>query len=87
MEIFNELARIFSEDNNAWAQREVLMREGTAKFADTAGENDRHLQKVFQRQVCILKLLHVAQLTNQNSSTTEHTYQPWNDTISGHIFN
>lgn len=51
LEIFNELARIFSEDNNAWAQRDVLMREGTAKFADTAGENDRHLQKVFQRQV------------------------------------
>lgn len=51
LEIFNELARIFSEDNNAFAQREVLMREGTAKFADTAGENDRHLQKVFQRQV------------------------------------
>ncbi|XP_037047754.1 ral guanine nucleotide dissociation stimulator-like 1 isoform X2 [Bradysia coprophila] len=50
LEIFNELARIFSEDNNACAQREVLMREGTAKFADTAGENDRHLQKVFQRQ-------------------------------------
>lgn len=51
MEIFNEIARIFSEDNNAWAQREVLMREGTAKFADTTGENDRHLQKVFQKQV------------------------------------
>ncbi|XP_031622186.1 ral guanine nucleotide dissociation stimulator-like 1 isoform X2 [Contarinia nasturtii] len=50
LEIFNELARIFSEDNNAWAQREVLMREGTAKFADTTGENDRHLQKVFQKQ-------------------------------------
>lgn len=50
MELFEELARIFSEDNNAWAQRDVLMREGTAKFADTAGENDRHLQKVFQRQ-------------------------------------
>lgn len=27
------------------------MREGTAKFADTTGENDRHLQKVFQKQV------------------------------------
>lgn len=26
------------------------MREGTAKFADTVGENDRHLQKVFQKQ-------------------------------------
>lgn len=51
LEIYNELARIFSEDNNAWVQREVLMREGTAKFADTVGENDRHLQKVFQKQV------------------------------------
>lgn len=51
MEIFNELARIFSEDNNAWAQREVLMREGTAKFADTVGTQDRHLQKIIQKQV------------------------------------
>lgn len=50
LELFKELARIFSEENNAWAQREVLMREGTAKIADTVGENDRHLQKVFQKQ-------------------------------------
>ena len=54
MEIFSELARIFSEDNNAWAQREVLMREGTAKFADTVGEHDRHLQKIIQKQVSII---------------------------------
>lgn len=53
-EIFTELARIFSEDNNACAQREVLIREGTAKFADTVGENDRHLQKIFQKQVSLL---------------------------------
>ncbi|XP_067002658.2 ral guanine nucleotide dissociation stimulator-like 1 [Anabrus simplex] len=51
VELFEELARIFSEDNNQWAQRELLMREGTAKFADTVGENDRHLQKVLQRQL------------------------------------
>nr|CAD7451894.1 unnamed protein product [Timema tahoe] len=50
VELFEELARIFSEDNNQWAQRELLMREGTAKFADTVGENDKQLQKVFQRQ-------------------------------------
>ncbi|XP_049815451.1 ral guanine nucleotide dissociation stimulator-like 1 [Schistocerca nitens] len=50
VELFEELARIFSEDNNQWAQRELLMREGTAKFADTVGENDRQLQKVIQRQ-------------------------------------
>ncbi|XP_054282718.1 ral guanine nucleotide dissociation stimulator-like 1 isoform X2 [Macrosteles quadrilineatus] len=50
VEVFEELARIFSEDNNQWAQRELLMREGTAKFADTVGENDKQLQKVIQRQ-------------------------------------
>ncbi|XP_075212927.1 ral guanine nucleotide dissociation stimulator-like isoform X2 [Lycorma delicatula] len=50
VELFEELARIFSEDNNQWAQRELLMREGTAKFADTVGENDRQLQKVIQKQ-------------------------------------
>ncbi|XP_045785446.1 ral guanine nucleotide dissociation stimulator isoform X3 [Maniola jurtina] len=49
-ELFEELARIFSEDNNRWAQRELLMREGTAKFADTVGENDRHLQKLLHER-------------------------------------
>lgn len=51
VEMFEELARIFSEDNNQWAQRELLMREGTARFADTVGQNDRQLQKVIQRQL------------------------------------
>ncbi|KAL9911336.1 ral guanine nucleotide dissociation stimulator-like isoform 3-T5 [Glossina fuscipes fuscipes] len=50
MEIFDELARICSEENNASVQRELLIREGTAKFADTVGENDRHLQKIIQKQ-------------------------------------
>lgn len=50
LELYDELARIFSEDNNQWAQRELLMREGTAKFADTVGENDKQLQKIFQKQ-------------------------------------
>ncbi|ENN74870.1 hypothetical protein YQE_08639, partial [Dendroctonus ponderosae] len=50
IELFDELARIFSEDNNQWTQRELLMKEGTAKFADTVGENDKQLQKIFQRQ-------------------------------------
>ncbi|XP_037976986.2 ral guanine nucleotide dissociation stimulator-like 1 isoform X3 [Plutella xylostella] len=49
-ELFDELARIFSEDNNRWAQRELLMREGTAKFADTAGENDRQLSKLLHER-------------------------------------
>ncbi|XP_044579621.1 ral guanine nucleotide dissociation stimulator isoform X1 [Cotesia glomerata] len=49
-EIFIELERIFSEENNAWTQRELLIKEGTAKFADTAGRSDRHLQKIFQKQ-------------------------------------
>ncbi|XP_045472578.1 ral guanine nucleotide dissociation stimulator [Harmonia axyridis] len=50
IELFDELARIFSEDNNQWTQRDILMREGTAKFADTVGVNDKQLQKIFQRQ-------------------------------------
>ena len=49
LEVFEELARIFSEENNAVAQRELLVREGTARFADTVGENDHHLQKVLQK--------------------------------------
>ncbi|XP_043475863.1 ral guanine nucleotide dissociation stimulator isoform X1 [Leptopilina heterotoma] len=49
-EVFRELERIFSEENNAWTQRELLIKEGTAKFADTAGRSDRHLQKIFQKQ-------------------------------------
>ncbi|XP_026487881.2 ral guanine nucleotide dissociation stimulator-like 1 isoform X2 [Vanessa tameamea] len=49
-ELFEELARIFSEDNNRWAQRELLMREGTAKFADTVGENDKQLQKLLHER-------------------------------------
>ncbi|XP_071453702.1 ral guanine nucleotide dissociation stimulator-like 1 [Hetaerina americana] len=51
LELFEELARIFSEDNNAWTQRELLMREGTAKFAVTFGENDKQLQKILQKQL------------------------------------
>ena len=31
------------------AQRELLVREGTARFADTAGEKDHHLQKMLQK--------------------------------------
>ena len=30
---------------------DVACREGTAKFADTAGEKDHHLQKVLQKHV------------------------------------
>lgn len=51
VELFEELARIFSEENNQWAQRELLIREGTAKFADTVGQNDKQLQKVFQKRL------------------------------------
>ncbi|XP_044001145.1 ral guanine nucleotide dissociation stimulator isoform X2 [Aphidius gifuensis] len=49
-ELYVELERIFSEENNAWTQRELLIKEGTAKFADTAGRSDRHLLKLFQKQ-------------------------------------
>uniref|UniRef100_A0A0K2T7I6 Ral guanine nucleotide dissociation stimulatorlike [Bombyx mori] n=1 Tax=Lepeophtheirus salmonis TaxID=72036 RepID=A0A0K2T7I6_LEPSM len=46
IEVYEELARIFSEDNNALAQRELLVREGTARFAESSGNNEPHLQKV-----------------------------------------
>ena len=49
LEVFEELARIFSGENNALAQRELLVREGTARFADTVGENDHHMQKILQK--------------------------------------
>jgi len=42
-------ARIFNGENNALAQRELLVREGTARFADTVGEKDYHMQKVLQK--------------------------------------
>lgn len=50
VELFEELARIFSEENNQWAQRNLLIREGTAKFADTYEHNDRHLQKKIRKE-------------------------------------
>lgn len=57
MEVYKELEGIFSQDNNEEAQRDVLMREGTAKFAVTTRETDRHMQKIFQKQVCICQLV------------------------------
>lgn len=48
-ELFEELARIFSEENNQLNQRELLMKEGTAKHAETAHANDRHLPKALEK--------------------------------------
>lgn len=50
LEVYEELAAIFSQDNNEETHRDVLMREGTAKFAVTTRDTDRHLSKVLQRQ-------------------------------------
>ncbi|XP_076041612.1 ral guanine nucleotide dissociation stimulator-like isoform X2 [Oratosquilla oratoria] len=49
MELYEELARIFSEDNNQLNQRELLMKEGTAKRAETVGTHDRHLGKAIEK--------------------------------------
>ncbi|CAG0918983.1 unnamed protein product [Notodromas monacha] len=49
VESFEELARLFSEDNNQHAQREVLMREGTAKVAEVTSHADRFLPRLLQR--------------------------------------
>uniref|UniRef100_A0A2P2I5J4 Ral guanine nucleotide dissociation stimulator-like n=1 Tax=Hirondellea gigas TaxID=1518452 RepID=A0A2P2I5J4_9CRUS len=48
-EVYEELARIFSEENNRLNQRELLMREGTAKHAQTAHTDDRHLPKAIEK--------------------------------------
>lgn len=48
-ELFEELARIFSEENNQLNQRELLMKEGTAKHAQTAHASDRHLPKALEK--------------------------------------
>ncbi|XP_066986341.1 ral guanine nucleotide dissociation stimulator-like 1 isoform X3 [Macrobrachium rosenbergii] len=48
-ELFEELARIFSEENNQLYQRELLMKEGTAKHAETVHANDRHLHKALEK--------------------------------------
>lgn len=65
MELFQELARIFSEENNQWAQRKLLIREGTAKFADTFGHNDRHLQKIIQKQQSTMSVSYIVQIMYQ----------------------
>lgn len=48
-ELYEELARIFSEENNQLNQRELLMKEGTAKHAQTAHASDRHLHKALEK--------------------------------------
>ncbi|CAG0880068.1 unnamed protein product [Darwinula stevensoni] len=48
-ELFEELARLFSEDNNRLAQRELLQREGTAKVAEVTSHSDKQLPKLLQR--------------------------------------
>ncbi|RXG68259.1 Ral guanine nucleotide dissociation stimulator-like 1 [Armadillidium vulgare] len=48
-ELYLELARIFSEENNQLNQRELLMKEGTAKHAETAHADDRHLPKAIEK--------------------------------------
>lgn len=90
MELFQELARIFSEENNQWAQRKLLIREGTAKFADTFGHNDRHLQKIIQKQQSTMSVSYnynpiiiIKNKTTQINLEVKH----WNYTLPGNIFN
>ncbi|KAL3177199.1 hypothetical protein MRX96_009891 [Rhipicephalus microplus] len=50
LQTFLELARIFSSEDHRLSCRELMLKEGTAKFADTVGDDDRQLQKAMQRQ-------------------------------------
>lgn len=45
LETFEELAQIFSDDNNMFNQRQLLRKEGTAKHADMPRESDKILLK------------------------------------------
>lgn len=56
MEVFKELAGICSHDNNKEAQRDVLEREGTAKYVEKNAGTGRHMQKILDEQVCTLFL-------------------------------
>jgi len=65
VELFQELARIFSEENNQWTQRKLLIKEGTAKFANTFTHNDRHLQKIIQKQQSTMSVSCIVHYTQQ----------------------
>lgn len=45
LEVFSELAMIFSEENNQTNCRNLLIKEGSAKFVDTIRSNTKQLQK------------------------------------------
>lgn len=45
IDAFSELAKIFSEENNQINCRELLVKEGSAKFADTLLTNNKHCQR------------------------------------------
>ncbi|EEC02235.1 conserved hypothetical protein, partial [Ixodes scapularis] len=51
VQAFLELARIFSSEEHQMSCKELMLKEGTAKFADTVGDNDRQLQKAMQKQL------------------------------------
>jgi hypothetical protein len=49
VESYEELAKLFSEDNNQLTQRELLQREGTAKVAEVTLQSDKFLPRLLQR--------------------------------------
>lgn len=49
LEIFSELAKIFSEENNQTNCRNLLIKEGSAKFVDTIRSSAKQLQKVVDK--------------------------------------
>ncbi|XP_071822071.1 ral guanine nucleotide dissociation stimulator-like 1 isoform X2 [Apostichopus japonicus] len=51
MQLFQDLAKIFHDDNNFEAWREILMKEGTAKFAPVIlSNNGKWTLKAFKRR-------------------------------------
>ncbi|XP_041914102.1 LOW QUALITY PROTEIN: ral guanine nucleotide dissociation stimulator-like 1 [Alosa sapidissima] len=71
MQIFEELSEIFSDHNNYLTSRELLMKEGTSKFASLdscAKEHQKRSQKRLQLQKEMVTSLHSMDTTSSSAS-------------------
>eukprot|EP00058_Branchiostoma_floridae_P014769 XP_002600257.1 hypothetical protein BRAFLDRAFT_118269 [Branchiostoma floridae] len=62
-EEYEELCTIFSEENNQMTWREILVKEGTAKYADTSNSQVKHVRKENMQKIQAQRLSGVMQGT------------------------
>ncbi|XP_066293827.1 ral guanine nucleotide dissociation stimulator-like 1 isoform X4 [Branchiostoma lanceolatum] len=60
---YEELCTIFSEENNQMTWREILVKEGTAKYADTSKSQLKHVRKENMQKIQAQRLSGVMQGT------------------------